>query len=125
MYAIVAVGGFQYRVAVGDTLQVPKVSEPVGSTLTLGDVLLLRSENETRFGTPTIPNTSITASVIGHAQADKITVFKKKRRKGYQRKRGHRQLLTLVRIDRINVPPVSEKASAKVKRRKKETEAAA
>jgi large subunit ribosomal protein L21 len=100
-YAVVRAGGLQFRVAEGDTIRVPRMASDVGATVELGDVLALETEGELRVGTPLVDGATVTAEVVGHGRGRKVTVFKKKRRKGYQRKRGHRQDFTELRIVRL------------------------
>ena len=104
MYAIVATGGKQYRASVGDMLDVDKLEGDVGEQVTLSDVLLVGGdEGDVRVGTPTVENATVSCSVVKHDKNSKIIVYKSKRRKGYARKRGHRQSYTRIRIDAINV----------------------
>ena len=99
--AIIRAGGKQFRVEKGATLRVPSIKQDVGSSLEL-EVLVAASENETRVGTPLVDGAKVTATVVDHGRAPKIIVFKKKKRKNYRRKRGHRQELTVLKIEEIN-----------------------
>ena len=102
MYAIVEIGGKQFKVEQSRYLYIPYLaSQQVGAELEFDKVLLTQSEGKTRVGTPTIPKARIKAVVEEHVKSDKIVVFKKKRRKGYRVKKGHRQPFTRVRIDQI------------------------
>jgi large subunit ribosomal protein L21 len=94
MFAIVRTGGKQYRVAAGDKIVVEKLAGEAGDTITLGDVLLAGDGGELK---PT-NGLTVSAEIIAQAKADKVTVFKKKRRHNYRRKRGHRQQHTILRI---------------------------
>jgi large subunit ribosomal protein L21 len=101
MYAIVKSGGRQYRVAPGQTIRVDRLSAEVGESVSLDEVLLLSDGETLKVGTPVVEGTSVKASVLLHDRAKKILVFKKKRRKGYHKARGHRQDYTALRIDSI------------------------
>jgi large subunit ribosomal protein L21 len=100
-FAIVKSGGKQFRVEKGATLRVPLMEKQAGDTVDL-DVLLAGGDGETKLGTPFAPGVSVSATVIGHGRDAKIVVFKKKRRKHYKRKQGHRQDYTTLRIDSID-----------------------
>lgn len=104
MYAVVEIGGHQYKVSEDDTLFVDKMADSEDN-ITLDDVLLFSdAEGNVTVGTPTVEGASIEASILDNeVKADKVIVFKKKRRKGYQVKRGHRQQLTQIKIDKIKI----------------------
>ena len=97
MFAIVRTGGKQYRVAAGDKIVVEKLAGEAGDTITLSDVLLAGDGGELK----STDGLTVSAEIIAQAKADKVTVFKKKRRHNYRRKRGHRQLQTVLRITGI------------------------
>ncbi|HHL40590.1 MAG TPA: 50S ribosomal protein L21 [Deltaproteobacteria bacterium] len=101
MYAVIKTGGKQYKVTRGDVLRVEKLAAEVGSTVELGEVYAVGDGEELKIGRPTVEGARVTARVLGHGKAGKIIVFKKKRRKGYTRKQGHRQLYTSIKIDEI------------------------
>jgi large subunit ribosomal protein L21 len=101
MYAVIRTGGKQYRVAQGDILRVEKLAGQVGDKVTLSEVLFLGGNGEVKIGTPTLPDVIVTAEILDQGLAKKIIVFKKKRRKSYSRKRGHRQRLTTLKIVEI------------------------
>lgn len=101
MYAVVKTGGKQYRVAQGDVVRVEKLVGQVGDKVTLSEVLLVGGNGEVKIGTPTLPDVKVTAEIVDQGLAKKIIVFKKKRRKSYSRKRGHRQQLTTLKIVEI------------------------
>jgi large subunit ribosomal protein L21 len=103
MYAIVETGGKQYRVAPGDLLDVELLPAEAGNSVTLDRVLFVAQEGKATAGTPTVANASVVAEVVEHLRGPKKTVFKLKRRKGYQRKAGHRQPLTRIKISEIKV----------------------
>lgn len=98
MYAIFRTLGHQFKVQKGDTLKLPLMSAEPGSTVTFGEVLMTSDGSTIQAGTPLVKNALVTAEVIGTGKADKIVVFKFKRRKNYRRKTGHRQKYTEVRI---------------------------
>jgi large subunit ribosomal protein L21 len=101
VYAIIKTGGKQYRVSPGDVIHVERLPGDAGQTLTLGEVLLVGGEGETRVGAPHVPDVSVRGTVVEQDRDRKIRVFKFKRRKHYRRTRGHRQSFTAVRIDSI------------------------
>lgn len=109
MYAIVAVGGMQFRVAEGEEIDVPRLAEEVGSKLQLEQVHLISGDGTTKVGQPTVPGAKVKATVVRHGRARKVTVFKKKRRKGYRVKRGHRQDYTRIRVEGITSSTRSKK----------------
>ncbi|MEN8188307.1 MAG: 50S ribosomal protein L21 [Thermodesulfobacteriota bacterium] len=102
MYAIIRTGGKQYQVAAGDRLRVEKIEGNIGDTVELDDVLMLVNEGDIKVGQPQLEGTSVTAKIAEQGKAKKIIVFKKKRRKGYKLKRGHRQCYTALQIEGIN-----------------------
>lgn len=103
MYAIIKTGGKQYRVAPGQTLRVEKLEGEKGDSVRLEQVLLLGGgEGETRIGRPFIDGAAVEAQIVRQARDRKIIVFKKKRRKGYHKKQGHRQAFTELKITGIS-----------------------
>ena len=115
MYAVIKTGGKQYRVTSGDVISVEKLVAEPGSTVSLDTVLMVGDEANQTVGTPTVEGASVTAEVLEQTRADKIIVFKKKRRQGYRRKAGHRQNLTVLRITDVGSKAKSgrKKAAAK------------
>ena len=103
MYAIVEIGGKQFKVAEGDRLYVPRLKDDVGSDVTFDRVLLVSGDDGVTVGAPTVGGASVTAEVLDHVKGDKIIVFKKKRRKGYRVKNGHRQPYTQIKIGGLSV----------------------
>lgn len=97
MYAVIKTGGKQYRVSEGDILRVEKLEGDVGSTIDFADVLMIGGDSP-KIGTPVVSGAKVSAEIIGQDRSKKIIVFKKKRRKNYRRKRGHRQAYTELRI---------------------------
>lgn len=102
MYAIVEIGGHQYKVAENDVLFVNRRAEDVDSSVTFDKVLLVSNDGATKVGTPVVENASVQAKIVEHCRADKVLVFKKKRRKGYQKMNGHRQDITKLQIEKVN-----------------------
>jgi large subunit ribosomal protein L21 len=94
MFAIVRTGGKQYRVAAGDKIAVEKIAGEAGETVSLGDVLLAGDGTELQ----SVDGLIVSAEIIAQAKADKVIVFKKRRRHNYRRRNGHRQRLTILRI---------------------------
>jgi large subunit ribosomal protein L21 len=98
MYAVIKTGGKQYRVAANDVIKVEKLAGEAGSTIELDQVLMLGEGADTTVGAPLIEGAKVVATVLEQTRADKILVFKKKRRKKYRRTKGHRQDITVLRI---------------------------
>ncbi len=127
MFAVVRTGGKQYRVAAGDKIVVEKMAGNAGDTVSLGDVLFAADGSEAKA----VAGLAVSAEIIAQAKADKIIVFKKKRRHNYRRKAGHRQQHTILKILSVGAPekkaapkkaeaapvgaPVETKAAARVK----------
>ena len=111
MYAIVDIAGKQYKVAEGDKLKVASLNQKTGSGINFDTVLLTDNGKSVNVGTPTIKGANISATIIEHGRNRKILVYKKKRRKGYQRKNGHRQGFTLLEINKIKTATKSTKKS--------------
>ena len=103
MYAIVNISGKQVKAIVGAMARVPKQVGKKGSIIKFHDVLLTNDGKNTKFGKPLLSGVSITAIIEGHRRDKKILVYKKKRRKGYQRKNGHRQWYTNIKFQKINI----------------------
>lgn len=103
MYAIVEVGGQQFKVSKDDEILTPKIPGEVGNTIELNRVMLISDDNGLKLGNPVIDGAQIKASVMNFERGKKVTVFKKKRRKGYKVKRGHRQDYTRLKIEDIIV----------------------
>lgn len=99
MYAIIKTGGKQYRVTEGDTLRVEKLNVE-GNSVTFDQVLLVGGD-QVKIGAPLVEGASVSAEILRQGRAKKIIVFKKKRRKGYHKKQGHRQAYTEVKITGI------------------------
>jgi large subunit ribosomal protein L21 len=101
MFAIVKTGGKQYRVGVGDQVTVERIEGEVGDKIALTEVLALGGEAP-KVGMPLIPGASVSAKIVQQPRGTKVIVFKKKRRKNYRRKHGHRQELTVLKIEEIS-----------------------
>lgn len=101
MFAVVDIAGVQYKVQPSERLYVPKLSKEIGSTVKFNSVMLFADDKRIEIGTPTIKGLSVEARVLGHRKDEKVIVFKKKRRKGYRVKRGHRQRYTEIEIMKI------------------------
>lgn len=101
MYAIVEIAGQQFRVSQGQEIFVHHLNANEGDTVSFDQVLLTDNGASVSVGSPTLSGVAVSATVLGHQKGDKVIVFKKKRRKGYRVKNGHRQQFTKVRIDAI------------------------
>nr|WP_317448221.1 50S ribosomal protein L21 [uncultured Sellimonas sp.] len=101
MYAIIATGGKQYKVAEGDIIKVEKLGAEAGTTYTFDQVLAV-SNDGLKIGNPTVEGASVEASVLGDGKAKKVVVYKYKPKTGYHKKNGHRQQYTAVKIEKIN-----------------------
>lgn len=102
MHAVIKTGGKQYRVQPGDELDIEKLPEGKGEQVVFDQVLAVGDGSELTIGKPIIEGASVKANVVAHGQTKKVMVFKKKRRKGYQVKKGHRQQFTRVRITDVS-----------------------
>ncbi len=101
MFAVIRTGGKQYRVQKGDILKVERLSKKQGKTVVFDEVLLIQDGKKTLIGTPLVDKAQVKAEVIENFKDDKVIIFKKKRRKQYQKKAGHRQELTRIKIEEI------------------------
>jgi len=125
MYAIVEIAGQQFKVAKDQKVFVHRLQEKEGSKVSFDKVLLLDDGTEVKVGAPTIDGVSVNAKVINHLKGDKVIVFKKKRRKGYRVKNGHRQYLSEIQISNISssgsksVKQVEDKPELKAKPKSK------
>jgi large subunit ribosomal protein L21 len=102
MYAIVRTGGKQYQVACGDQVRVEKLEGNVGDSIDLVDVLMVSDGDDVKIGQPVLENAKVTAKIAEQGRDKKIIIFKKKRRKGYRLKKGHRQSYTALKIEEIS-----------------------
>jgi large subunit ribosomal protein L21 len=101
MFAVIKTGGKQYKVATNDIILVEKLEAEEGSSVTLGDVLMVGEGGNITVGAPNVAGASVTAKVLEQRKGDKVIIFKKNRRHNYRRKRGHRQLVTVLKIEGI------------------------
>lgn len=101
MYAIVEIAGQQFKVEKDKKLFVHLLEAEAGSSLDFEKVLLVDNDGKVTVGTPTVKGAKVTAKVLEHVQGDKVIVFKKKRRKGYKKKNGHRQQFTQIQVETI------------------------
>ena len=113
MYAVIETGGKQYRVAEGDVVRVELLPEEVGAQVAIESVNLLATDEQVHVGTPTVAGAIVRATVVERGRGPKVIAFKKKRRKGYRRKIGHRQEFTALKIDEIVVPKPRRSRSKK------------
>ena len=104
MYVIVAISGKQYRVSKGDTIKVSSQNWKVGDQIKFDQVLLTDNGKNIAVGTPTVAGAYVTVEILEHNRDKKLLIYKKKRRKGYQRKNGHRQRYTLLKVNRLQIP---------------------
>ncbi|MBI5642900.1 MAG: 50S ribosomal protein L21 [Deltaproteobacteria bacterium] len=101
MFAVIKTGGKQYRVSEGDVLNVEKLEGEAGTSLELSEVLAVGEGESIQIGTPTVGGAKVLAEIVGQGKAKKLIVYKKKRRKGFDKKQGHRQLFTSIKIQEI------------------------
>ena len=101
MYAIIATGGKQYKVAEGDIIKVEKLGLEAGETVSFDQVLVINN-GELVVGNPTVANVTVTATAVKDGRGKKVIVYRYKRKEGYHKKNGHRQAFTKVQIDKIN-----------------------
>lgn len=102
MYAVVDISGKQLKIAANDKILVPTLKEKPGSTVRFDKVLLLGEDKQISVGNPFVTGASVEATVLGQMKDEKVIVFKKKKRKGYRLKRGHRQGYTEIQITKID-----------------------
>jgi len=113
MFAIIRTDGKQYRVAQGDTIRLARMSAEPGDTFETDQVLAIGGEeSELKFGTPVIAGAKVQGTVLQHGKDKKVIVFKRKRRKTYRRKYGHRQTHTMVKIEKISAKEVTATKAA-------------
>jgi len=103
MYAVFRTGGKQFRAEPGKKIRVPTMEVEPGDSVTFDDVLLASDGDDVQVGVPVVEGAKVKAEVVRHGRDKKIIVFKRKRRKGYRRKQGHRQGFTEIRVDEILV----------------------
>ena len=123
MYAIVEIAGQQFKVEKDQQVYVHRLENKEGSKVEFDNVLLIDNDGKIKVGAPAISGAKVTAKVVSHLKDDKVVVFKKKRRKGYRVKNGHRQALTEILIQKIEEKAAAKKAPAKKAEPKAETKA--
>ena len=120
MYAIVEIAGQQFKVAQDQKVYVHRLKGEEGSKVTFDNVFLLNDKGTISIGAPAIKGAAVTAKILGHLKGDKVIVFKKKRRKGYIKKNGHRQALTEIQIESIAASGAKKAAPKKAEAPKAE-----
>ena len=113
MYAIVEIAGQQFKVEKDQQVYVHRLENKEGSNVEFDNVLLIDNDGKIKVGAPAISGAKVTAKVVSHLKGDKVVVFKKKRRKGYRVKNGHRQALTEILIQKIEEKAAAKKAATK------------
>jgi large subunit ribosomal protein L21 len=101
MYAIVDIAGQQFKVEKDKKIYVHRLEGEEGEQVSFDRVLLIDNDGKVKVGTPVVKNAQVTAKILSHMKGDKVLVFKKKRRKGYQKMNGHRQYMTHIQIEEI------------------------
>ena len=125
MYAIVEIAGQQFKVAKDQKVYVHRLPGEAGSKVTFDTIFLLDDNGSVSVGAPAIEGASVSAQILNHLKGDKVIVFKKKRRKGYIKKNGHRQALTEILIESIAASGSKKAAPKKAAPKKEEVKAAA
>ena len=115
MYAIINIAGKQYKASKGQNIRVPKIDKELGTTFKVDEVLFIDDGNSIHIGKPNLEEASVTASIVNHGRDRKILVYKKKRRKGYQRKNGHRQWYSKIKVNSISLSSPKKSASKEKK----------
>lgn len=123
MYAIVEIAGQQFKVQKDQQLYVHRLENKEGSKVSFDEVLLIDDNGKVEVGAPVISGAAVNAKVVRHLKGDKVLVFKKKRRKGYQKMNGHRQYLTEVMIEDISAKGGKKAAAAKPKKEEPKADA--
>ena len=103
MYTVLETSGKQYKVSVGDVIDIEQVGQTPGETINFDRVLMYVGDDETLVGRPVLPEVKVTGEVVGEVKGPKIIVFKHKRRKDHRKKTGHRQKMTRIKISAIDV----------------------
>ena len=102
MYAVIKTGGKQYRVVAGEKLKIEQIPAEVGAEITLDQILMVGEGETVKIGVPLVAGASVKATVLSQGRHKKVTIFKMRRRKHYQKHQGHRQNFTEIRIDGIS-----------------------
>ena len=103
MFAVFQTGGKQFRAEPGARIRIPTIEAEPGESVTFDQVLLASSDDQVKVGQPVVEGARVTAEVLAHGREKKIIVFKRKRRKGYRKKQGHRQGFTEIRVEEVQV----------------------
>jgi large subunit ribosomal protein L21 len=103
MYAVIKTGGKQYRVSEGNILEIERIDGKQGDVVSFDDVLMVSKNGDVKIGRPVIEDAKVTGEIVTQTKGPKITVFKMKRRKGFRKKTGHRQQLTVLKIKGISM----------------------
>ncbi|MCA3148243.1 MAG: 50S ribosomal protein L21 [Burkholderiales bacterium] len=101
MYAVVKTGGKQYKVAAGEKLKIEQIPADIGTQITLDQVLAVGNGDQIKLGAPLVAGAAVTATVVSQGRHDKVRIFKMRRRKHYQKRQGHRQNYTEIKIEAI------------------------
>jgi large subunit ribosomal protein L21 len=101
MYAVIATGGKQYKVAPGDVVRVESLDAKKGDTIELKDVFMIADGDKVSVGKPSLVSAKVTAEVVGEGRGEKIIIFKHRRRKGFRKTNGHRQNYTAIKVKEI------------------------
>ena len=125
MYAIVEIAGLQYKVEKDQRLYVNRLNVEAGKKVKFDRVLLIEEKGDVKVGAPVIDGAVVEATVNSEVKGDKVLIFKKKRRKGYQKMNGHRQIFTSITINKITASAPAKKAAAKATEEKEAAPAAA
>ena len=125
MYAVIKTGGKQYKVEAGATLKVEKLLGEVGSSVIIDKVLMIADGESTTIGAPLIAGATVNATVVSHGRADKVMIFKFRRRKHYRKTQGHRQSFTEIQIGEILAAGQATSKTAAAKPAKAKTAKAA
>ncbi len=120
MYAIVEIAGQQFKVAKDQKVYVHRLQEKEGAKVTFDKVMLVEDKGNVTIGAPAIEGAAVTAKILGHLKGEKVIVFKKKRRKGYKKKNGHRQYLSEIQIESIAASGAKKATAKKAAAPKKE-----
>ena len=110
MYAVIETGSKQYKVSAGDTVQIERLPIEAGQAVTFDRVLLVNNDGKVSVGAPTVPNATVLGNVVEHIRGEKKIAFKMKRRKGFHKTIGHRQELTVVKINDITTEAIAAAA---------------
>lgn len=103
MYAVIKTGGKQHKVSEGDVIAIEKIEGGKGDAIVFDQVLMVEKDGDIRIGRPVVEGAKVTGEIVAQTKGDKLIVFKMKKRKGFHKKNGHRQLLTSMRIKEISI----------------------